>query len=280
MGRAIELVAVGIEQGCIIGLLAIGMVLLYKATGVVNFAHGDLLTLGAYVGAYLMFHYHMAMALAYVATAAILFVVGVLIERVGYTRLRNQPMLTIVISTFALGLALQAFIARWLRRVPAVLPAAAGTGLVRFHGAVIPYQNLLIIAVTFVLVAGLIVGLKQTALGRQVRALAADREAAMLQGIRVNQVSMLMFGFSAALAAVAGLMVAPTIVLTPTLGFGLLINAFPAIFIGGFDRVDITLIAAMVIGILQALYNVNPFFILLVAMIVRPQGVWREAGAG
>src|ERR1700738_824126 len=114
MGRFIELVAVGIEQGCIIGLLATGMVLLYKATRVVNFAHGDLLTLGAYVGAYLMHRYHMAMAPAYVATLAILFVVGVLIERIGYTRLRNQPMLAIVITTFALGLGVQAFILRWL----------------------------------------------------------------------------------------------------------------------------------------------------------------------
>jgi branched-chain amino acid transport system permease protein len=171
-------------------------------------------------------------------------------------------------------------IERWLRQVPAVLPATAGSGLIRFHGAVIPYQNILIIVVTIALVAGLVLALKRTALGRQVRALAADREAAMLQGIRVDWVSMLMFGLSASLAAVAGLMVAPTIVLTPTLGFGLLINAFPAIFIGGFDRVDITLMAAIVIGVLQALYNVNPFFILLVAMVVRPQGVWRQAGTG
>jgi branched-chain amino acid transport system permease protein len=278
MGRFIELVAVGIEQGCIIGLLAIGMVLLYKATRVVNFAHGDLLTLGAYVGAYLTSRVHMAIAPAYLATLAILFVVGVLIERIGYTRLRNQPLLTIVISTFALGLALQAVIVRWLEKVPPILPAPAGNGLLHFHGAVIPYQNIAIIVVTFVLVGGLMVGMQRTALGRQVRALAADREAAMLQGIHVERVSMLMFGLSAALAAVAGLMVAPTIDLTPTLGFGLLINAFPAVFIGGFDRLDITLAAAIVIGVLQALYNINPFFILLVAMVVRPQGIWREPG--
>ena len=129
------------------------------------------------------------------------------------------------------------------------------------------------------LVAGLVLALKHTTLGRQVRALAADREAAMLQGIRVNRVSMLMFGLSASLAAIAGLMVAPTIVLTPTLGFGLLIDAFPALFIGGFDRVEITLLAAMAIGVLQSLYNINPFFILLVAMVIWPKGIWRRPGA-
>jgi branched-chain amino acid transport system permease protein len=191
--------------------------------------------------------------------------------------LRHLPLLTIVISTFALGLAIQAVILRWLRGVPAILPAPAGDGLLHFHGAIIPYQNIAIIAVTLVLVGALMVLMQRTAIGRQIRALAADREAAMLQGVRVERLSMAMFGLSAALAALAGLMVAPTISLSPTLGFGLLINAFPAIFIGGFDRIDITLAAAIVIGVLQALYNINPFFILLVAMVLRPQGVWPAA---
>lgn len=276
----------GIAQGCIAGLIALGIVLLFKATGVVNFAQGSLLTLGGYIGFWLQVDHHVNVVLAYIGAVIAVFIVGALIERIGYAPLRRQPVLTIVISTFALAEALQAVIILWQGSAPKTLPPAVGAGVWHLFGAAIPHQNVLIVIVTLVLLAGLLVLLQRTALGRQVRALAADRETAMLQGIRVSMLSLLMFGLSAALAGLGGLLVAPTISLSPDFGFTMMLSSFAAVVLGGFDRVGGTVLAAIVVGVIQQIFTgyvapnlseAYPYMILVVALILRPEGLIRES---
>jgi branched-chain amino acid transport system permease protein len=136
--------------------------------------------------------------------------------------------------------------------------------------------------VTIALLAGLTLMLQRTTLGRQVRALAADRETAMLQGVRVSLLSLLMFGLSAALAGLGGLLVAPTVSLSPDLGFGLMLSSFAAVVLGGFDRIGGTVAAAVFVGIVQQLLTgyvapnlsaAYPYLILVVALVLRPEGL-------
>jgi branched-chain amino acid transport system permease protein len=124
--------------------------------------------------------------------------------------------------------------------------------------------------------------LQRTAMGRQVRALAADRETAMLEGIRVSRLSLLMFGLSAALAGFGGLLVAPTVSLSPDFGFTLMLSSFTAVVLGGFDRIGGTVAAAVVVGIAQQLLTgylapnlseAYPYLILVVALILKPEGL-------
>jgi branched-chain amino acid transport system permease protein len=275
-----------VAQGCIAGLIALGIVLLFKATGVVNFAQGSLVTLGGYVGFWLIVDHHVNTVPAYILTVLATFVVGMIIERVGYAPLRRQPVLAILISTFALAEALQAIIILWQGTNPKALPSPVGDKVWHVFGAAIPYQNILIVVVTLVLVVCLQLLLQRTALGRQVRALAADRETAMLQGVRVSLLSLFMFGLSAALAGLGGLLVAPTLSLTPNFGFTLMLSSFAAVVLGGFDRIGGTVIAAIAVGIVQQLLTgyvapnlseAYPYIILLVALIMKPEGLIRES---
>jgi branched-chain amino acid transport system permease protein len=284
MPRFVALMAAGVAQGAIAALIALGIVLLHKATGIVNFAQGDLLTLGAYVGYVLVVDHHMATPVAYLLTVIAVFVVGMIIERIGYAPLRRYSLLTILISTFALALGLRALIILWQGTNPKTLPSPVGSGVWKLFGAAIPYQNILIVIATAVLLVLLMALLQRTALGRQVRALAADRETAMLQGIRVTWLSVMMFGLSAAMAGIAGLLVAPTLSVSPTLGFSLLLSSFAALVLGGFDRIGGTVVAAVAIAIVTQLATgyvspsyaeAYPFLILLVALILKPEGLIR-----
>lgn len=272
----------GVAQGCIAGLIALGIVLLFKATGVVNFAQGSLLTLGGYIGYWLQVKHGIPAVPAYTLTVLAVFIVGMLIERVGYAPLRRHSVLTILISTFALAEALQAVIILWQGSDPKNLPSPVGSGNWRLFGAAIPYQNLLIIGMTLLLLVGLMVMLHRTALGRQVRALAADRETAMLQGVRVSVLSLLMFGLSAGLAGLGGVLIAPRISLSPDFGFALMLSSFAAVVLGGFDRIGGTVAAAVVVGIAQQLLTgyvapnlaeAYPYLILVVALVLKPEGL-------
>src|SRR4051794_26891729 len=283
MARFVALLAAGIAQGAIAALIALGIVLLHKATGIVNFAQGDLLTLGAYMGFWLIVTHHVATAPAYVITVAAVFVVGVIIERIGYAPLRKQPLLAVLISTFALAIGLRSLIVLWQGSDARNLPPVSGK-VWHVGGAAIPYQNILIVGATLIVFGLLTVLLQRTPVGRQVRALAADRETALLQGIRVERLSIVMFGLSAALAGLGGILVAPTLTVQPTLGFPLLLASFAAVVLGGFDRIGGTVAAAFAISIVQQMLGgyvshsyteAYPYMILLVSLMIKPQGFVR-----
>ena len=284
MARFVSLIAAGVAQGAIAALIALGIVLLHKATGIVNFAQGDLLTLGAYVGYWLIVKHSMPTLPAYLVTLLLVFLVGVAIERVGYAPLRKQPILAVLISTFALALGLRSLIILWQGADDRNLPSPFKSNVWHVAGAAVPYQNILIVIATLVVFAALSWLLQRTAVGRQVRALAADRETALLQGIRVERLSIVMFGLSAALAGLGGLMVAPTLTVTPTLGFPLLLASFAAVVLGGFDRIGGTVAAAFVIAIVQQILGgyvshsyieAYPYIILLGSLMIRPEGFVR-----
>ncbi len=282
MTKLITLIDAGAAQGCIAGLIALGIVLLYKTTGVVNFAQGSLLTLGAYVGVWLIVEHGVPTVPAYLIAVLAVFAVGVVIERIGYAPLRRHPLLTILISTFAINSGLEAIIIIWQGTNPKTLPSPFGNSVWHLSGAAIPKQNALIFGATAVLVVAIVVFLQRTSPGRQVRALAADRETASLQGIRVVRLSILMFGISAALAGFGGLLVVPTISLSPNVGFSLLLSSFAAVVLGGFDRVGGTVEIAVAVGIVTQLLTAYvapslsqawPYMILLIALMLRPQGL-------
>ncbi|MFE2432763.1 branched-chain amino acid ABC transporter permease [Streptomyces sp. NPDC059373] len=283
MDRFVSILSSGIAQGAIYALIALGIVLLQNATGVVNFAQGDLMTLGAYIGFWLVSGLGYGQLPMFLLMLVILFAVGVVLERVGYAPIRNRSPLTIVISTFALGLAIRSVIILWKGTDPRSLPSPFGTKTVDVFGASVPQQAFLTVGVTILVGVGLYLLFQRSPIGRQVRALAADREAALLQGIRVRRLSPVVFGLSAALAGLAGVLIGPTISVTPTLGFGLLLSAFAAVVLGG-ERLGGTAGAALFIAVAQALLggylspdltDAYPFLILVAVLAVRPQGLVR-----
>ena len=273
----------GLTQGAVYALVALGIVLLQNATGVINFAQGDLMTLGAYVGFFFLVQQGLPQWAMYVLTLVVLFIAGVLLERIGFAPLRNRSPLTIVISTFALGLAIRSALVVWHGSEPLNLPSPFGNKTVTIAGATVPLQSILTIGVTIVVGVALYLLFQRSALGRQVRALAADRETAVLQGVRVKRLSPLIFGLSASLAGLAGILIAPVVAVSPNLGFSLLLAAFAAVVLGG-ERLGGVAFAAVFVALFQSLATTYiapgfadgyPFLVLVLILAVRPQGLVR-----
>ncbi len=285
MSRFVLLTVSGLADGAIYALIALGFVLIYKATGIISFAQGDLVTLGAYVALWAYEDLGLTLATAAIISIVALAAVGAAMELLAAAPLRGRSVHEMVIATLGAALIIRSLIIRWQGTTPQRLPGFFGYDTVEILGAKIPIQYLLIISgsvVTMLAVGGL---LQRTGFGRQVRAVATDRDVAKLQGIRVDLLSMIAFALGSALAAVAAVLVAPTQQLTPTFGFGPMLFAFAAAILGGFGRVAGVAVAALILGVLQqwgAGYidpgwrEVYPFVLMLVILAVRPKGLLPE----
>jgi branched-chain amino acid transport system permease protein len=280
MARFVALFASAVAFAGVLALAALGLLVLRKATGVVNFAHGELITLGAYLALWAIADLGLPVVPGYVLAVVLMFGVGVALERVAYAPLRKRPQLIVLIATLAAALIIRALISLWKGATPQPMPSPVH-GVVRVFGANIAYQRILI-----VVVAGLVIGamsflFQRTSFGRQVRALAADPEAAELYGVRTRRVSVVCWGLSASLACLAGILIAPLTALDLTFGFALMITAFAACAFGGFSSLPGALVGALVIGFVQQVIggywwtsyaSVLPFILLFVLIAVRPQG--------
>lgn len=285
MSRFVLLTVSGLADGAVYALIALGFVLIYKATGVINFAQGDLVTLGAYVTLWAYEDLRLTLATAALVGIAALAVTGVALERVAAAPLRGRSVHVVVIATLGAALMIRSLVIRWQGTSPRRLPGFYGFRTVELFGARIPMQNLLILAGTGVSLALVALLVQKTPFGRQVRALATDRTTAQLMGIRVGWLSMASFSLAAALAAVGAVLVAPTQQLTPTFGFGPMLFAFAAAIIGGFGRIGGIALAAVLLGVLQqwatgyldpSYREVYPFVLMLAILAVRPKGLLPE----
>jgi branched-chain amino acid transport system permease protein len=278
----IALLASGIAYGAVLAIVALGFVLLYRSTGIVNFAHGAFVTLGTYVAVWAIKTVGMPTALGYVTAIALMFCVGVIIERTAFAPLRGRSPLVVVIATLAASIVIKGFISVWQGSKPKHLPSPVSGRVLTVAGAQIAVQRLVIIGVAAVLVAVMVLLFTRTSIGRQVRALAADAETAQLYGVRVRTVSILAFGTSAAMAALAVVLVAPVTAVDLNFGFGLLVSAFAAAVLGGFGSIGGVTVGALVIGLIQKLLGgyilteysaALPFIVMLIVIAIRPQGL-------
>ncbi len=283
MAHFLTLLFSGITIGSVAALVALGFVVTYKATGIVNFAQGGLVTAGAYLGFWTVVQLHLSTVSGYVLTLLLMFLLGVLLERVAYAPLRHRTHLVAVIATLGAGLAVQNAVEVWQGAQPKNLPAPLGAGVARIAGAAIPYQNILVIGVTAVAVIALMLVFNRTQFGRQLRAVAADTETASLQGIPVRRFSMATFGLGGLLAGLAGLLVGPVSSLSIDMGFSAMVTAFAAAVIGGFGRLGGVVAGALALGLVQQLgagyiayqfAEIYPFALMILIIAVRPRGLF------
>jgi len=280
--KFVALTASGIAFGAVLAIVALGFLVLYKATGVINFAHGDLVTLGAYVAVWAIKDQGLPTVLGYLAALVVMFGVGVLIERIAHAPLRRRPHMVVVIATLAAAITIRGAVSVWQGSEPKSLPSPVGDNVVHVLGAVIAYQRLLIIGVSALAVLGLVWLFQRTAFGRQVRALAADPDTARLNGVRARSIAMIAFGMSATMAALAGLLIAPLSAVDLNFGFNLMVLAFAAAVIGGFGSLGGVVAGSLVIGLTQQLVggyiftsyaSTLPFILLFLMIVVRPTGL-------
>jgi branched-chain amino acid transport system permease protein len=280
--KFVALLFSGIAEGAVISLAAIGLMLLHKASGIINFAHGDLITLGAYLAIWLSQDVGMPLIPGYLLTMLIMFAVGLVMDRLAVAPLRGKSVHVVVIATLGLALALRSLLGIWQGTNTKAADSPA-PGVSRMFDAAISHQRLWIIIMAGVVVTLVIFFFNYTAWGRQMRAVAADRGMARLAGVRAGPLSMTAFGFSAVLAGLAGVLIAPLAGVDLTLGFGVMLNSFAAMIIGGFGSLPGVVIAAMMIGLLERLLggywfvnysSILPFIFMILAIAYRPQGLF------
>ncbi|HEV8295638.1 MAG TPA: branched-chain amino acid ABC transporter permease [Acidimicrobiales bacterium] len=283
----VNYMAAGISEGSITALAALGFLLTYKATGVISFAQGAFVTLGAYIAVWASRDKGWPVVLADLFAIAAMFVVGVASERIAYRPLRGRSIHVVVIATFGVSEIVIALIGLWQGTKPRGLaPLKAGNfGLA---GAVIPWQRLVILLVTLATVAVMVLLFRGTQFGRQVRAVAADRETAQLCAVPVGRLSILSFGIAGALAGLAGVLIAPVGAIDLNFGFVIMLGGFYAAILGGFGSLGGVVVGGFLIGIVQYVIGsywwtdyqtVLPFILLIAVIAIRPQGLFTKGAA-
>ena len=269
----------GLVYGSLLLVLAAGLALIYGLRRVVNFAHGSLYMLGAYLG------YSIAMRsnfwVALVAVPAIMAMLGVLLDRYGFRLLQDRDPLSVVLVTFGLLLIIEDFVQTvWGKSnlsVPA--PAALSTSIDLF-GTPVPAYRLAVIAVGAGVALGLTLWLRYSKVGLFVRAASTDPTTTAMQGVNTDALSAGVVGLGTALAGLAGVVSAPFLSLSPSMSSDVIIDSFVVVVVGGLGSLSGAFIAAMGLGMVQALgavYLPNaavllPFMLMVGILIWKPSG--------
>lgn len=288
MSHFLALLVSGIAYGAVVALAAIGFLVLYKATGIVNFAHGDLITCGAIVAIWAIDDLDLPVLVGYAVALVLLFALGVVLETITLRPLRGRSTIVVVIATLGAALVIRAALSLWRGSSPSRLASPVGGGAFDIGGVIVSYQRILIIVGALAAVLALIAVFQRTSFGRRLRTLAADRDMANLLGIRVRRMSMLSFGLSALLACLAGLLIGPLGAVDLTLGFNIMLAAFAAAVLGGFGSLSGVVVGGFLIGIVQQTVggyilrdyrDVLPYGLMLLVIAIRPGGLFSSEGS-
>ncbi|RAY13667.1 branched-chain amino acid ABC transporter permease [Actinomadura craniellae] len=288
MSEFLQQVVEGLGAGAIYASLALALVLIYRFTGIVNFAQGELAMFSAYI-AWQCVHAGLPFWLALLITLAVSFTGGMLIERVVIRPVEGAPELTVVIITVGLFIFVNAA-AGWIwsfliKDFPNPFPGGAA----ELGGVAVGYATLGIFVVVGVVMGLLYLLFQHTKIGLAMRAVSANPDSARLVGIRVGWMLALGWGLAAMVGAVSGVLVAPQLFLEPNMMGGVLIYAFAAATLGGFDSPVGAVVGGLVVGVAETLAGAYvdaigadlkvgvPLVIILAVLLLRPQGLFGHA---
>jgi len=282
----LQLVLSGVSQGCIYGLIALGFVLIYKATETVSFAQGELMMLGAFAGLAGMSFLGMPFWLAVPCAVALLALLGMLAERAVIRPILGQPAFSIVMLTIGIS-----YVARGvITMVPGIgtdthtLAVPYKDQAVNLGALVLNVEQLVVIASTAVLCALLFVMFKYSKLGIAMQASSQNQLAAYYMGIPVKRLNGLVWGLAAGVAAIAGLLLAPITFVHANMGF-IGLKAFPAAVVGGFGSLPGAIVGGLLIGTVESLSgfylpdgfkDTAAYIVVLVMLVVRPNGLFGD----
>ena len=285
MGIFLQTIINGIMLGSIYALVAVGLTLIYGILQIPNFAHGALYMVGAYISFFIVSGMGVPFWVALAVSAVLLFVIGILIERIVYRPLYDKIPISSFIAAVGLILILEnSALALWgpeFRRFPAV-----SVQVFQILGVTVTFQRVLVIVMAVILITAVHLFIKRTRLGKAIEATSQNREGAQLMGINVSMVGGVTFGIGTAMAAVASTLVAPILMIFPTMGAPVIGMAFVIIILGGMGSFFGAVLGGYMIGIAETLFSsyVTPnyvealiFGILVVVLAIRPTGLFGKA---
>ena len=286
MDVILQLALNGLAVGCIYGLTALGFVLIYKATELVNFAQGDLMMLGAFTCYMFIVWYGVGYWPAFALAVAIIGLFGAALDGLILRRVIGQPQFAVVMLTIGLGAIFRSFASMTWGTEIYTLPTPFSARQTMVGGVSVSHEYVSIIIGTVILCALLYVFFTHTRLGVAMQAASQNQLAAYYMGIPVKRLFSLIWAISAGVAAIAGVLLAPVSLIDINLGF-IGLKAFAAAVLGGFGSIPGALAGGLTIGVIelfsgaylpQGFKDVAAYVVLLIVLVVRPQGMFGTVG--
>jgi branched-chain amino acid transport system permease protein len=282
----VQLVISGVAVGCIYGLIALGFVLIYKATETVTFAQGEMMMLGAFAGLALMSYLGFPFWLAFLSAVAAMGAFGIALDRIVIRPVLGQPAFSVVMLTIGIGYVARGVITMLptIGTETHVLAVPYKDQIFKLGELVINIEQLVVIVATAILCALLFALFKYTKLGVAMQASSQNQLAAYYMGIPVRKLNGMVWGLSAAVAAIAGLLLAPITFVHANMGF-IGLKAFPAAVVGGFGSLPGAIVGGLIIGIVESLSgfymaegfkDIAAYVVVLIMLMVKPNGLFGE----
>ena len=272
----------GIQIGSIYALVALGYSMVYGIVRLINFAHGDIIMVGAYTTWFLLTRLGFPVWGSVVSAIVFCALLGIFIEKVAYKPLRNSARISLLITAIGISFFLQNLVQLLFKADPRVMPNFF-EGTVPLFGTSMPLVTVVVIVVSVCLTAGLTQLVNKTKIGKAMRAVSEDQDAAQLMGININTTISFTFGIGSALAAVAAILyVSSYSQISPTMGSMLGIKAFVAAVLGGIGSIPGAVMGGLLIGVMESLTkgyissrlaDAVVFTVLIIVLLIRPTGI-------
>ena len=274
----------GISLGSIYALIALGYTMVYGIIKLINFAHGDVFMLGAFFGFYAIVRWDMHFIMALIISMILCAVIGVIIERVAYKRLRNSTRIAALITAIGISLLIE-YVVIFLRGAsPEAYPTVIPNKYITLGSAQISVQALLILGISIFLMLLLQFIVHKTKIGKAMRAVSHDADAAKLMGINVDNTISATFAIGSALAGAAGVIFGIYYTrIDPLMGMLPGIKAFIAAVLGGIGIIHGAMVGGLVLGVVETIVSAlgyslwrdaAAFVILILILILRPAGIF------
>ncbi|MEM7581884.1 MAG: branched-chain amino acid ABC transporter permease [Acidobacteriota bacterium] len=277
----LQLLISGTSQGCVYGLIALGFVLIYKATEMVNFAQGDVMMVGAFLAYTFINVMGWPFWWGFLAAVASMALLGMVLERVVLRPMIGEPPFAVLMITIGLGFVLRALASAIWGPEPRNIDSPLSGGVFRAGELAVGHENVAIIVGTALLCGALALFFARTRLGVAMQAASQNQLAAYYVGIPVKRITSMVWALAAAIAAVAGVLVAPISLIDPMMGF-IGIKAFAAAIVGGFGNLRGAMLGGLLIGVVEQFVGMvssgfadtSAYALLLIMLVVRPHGLF------
>jgi branched-chain amino acid transport system permease protein len=285
----VQLVVTGLVIGSVYSLVALGFVLIYKATSVLNFAQGEFVLVGAYICLDLIMRFQISFVWAFFLTMVFSVILGLLVERLTLRPLIGEPIITVIMVTIGLATVLKSIVTLFWGTQIKVFPPIFPQKPLNYQGIVVSQVYLWTLGFALLFMAIFALFFKYSRAGIAMRATAADQQASQSMGISVKKIFAISWCISAVVSAVGGILIGNINGINITLAdFGL--KVFPAVILGGLDSIVGAIIGGLTIGILENLMGgyldiyfgggvkeVAPFVVLVVILMIKPYGLFGTA---
>jgi branched-chain amino acid transport system permease protein len=280
----IQLTITGITNGVILALAALGFVLIYKSSDVINFAQGEFLLIGAYITFGMIVEFGLVWPLGMLLALVAAVLLGVIVERLVLRPMIGEPIISVIMITIGLSSLMRAIVSTIWGTLPRAFPPFIPSQPVKILSATVGADRIWAIVIAIVLLSLFTVFFRRSREGIAMRAVADDQQAALSMGISVRKIFAWAWSIAAVTATIAGALVANIVGVSGELSnFGL--RVFPVVILGGLDSIPGAVVGGIIIGLLEAytggyigqgLNTVIPFIVLILILMIRPYGLFGQ----